>query len=129
VKVKKVMPYIKGIIAGLGAVGVVVQAALTDDTISDNEKVKIGIAVLTALGVYFTPAKGYVNTGDKTKIVDPDNSGENAQPAIDIPPYVYPDEEYPLRGQRIVSDRPLPTQEYPPGPPPAPWPPGHDPVG
>lgn len=43
--------YWKGIIAGAGAVALVVQAALTDDVITDAEKVTIAIAILTAIGV------------------------------------------------------------------------------
>lgn len=44
--------YWKAIVAGVGAVALVVQSALTDNTITDAEWTAIGIAVLTAIGVF-----------------------------------------------------------------------------
>lgn len=56
----KLAAYWKGIVAGAGAVAVVVQATLTDGSVSDAEKLTIAIAVLTAIGVFLkaneTPA-------------------------------------------------------------------------
>lgn len=43
----------KAIIAVAGAVGVAVAAAITDDTITSAEWVTIGIAFVTAVGVYW----------------------------------------------------------------------------
>jgi hypothetical protein len=43
--------------AGIGAVAVAVQAALTDDVITSAEGVTIGIAVVTAIGVFFKANK------------------------------------------------------------------------
>lgn len=48
----RLSPYFKSIAAALGAAGIAVQAALTDGEITTAEWLTIGIAVLTALGVY-----------------------------------------------------------------------------
>lgn len=58
----KLARYWKGIIAGAGAVAIVVQAAITDGKITDDEKWAIGIAIVTALSV--------VAKGNKTTIDD-----------------------------------------------------------
>lgn len=47
----------KSILAGIVAVGYTAQAALSDDVITSAEKVAIGIAFLTAVGVYVAPNK------------------------------------------------------------------------
>lgn len=47
--------YRKFIIAALGAGAVAVQAAMTDGTITVNERWAIGFAVLAALGVVVVP--------------------------------------------------------------------------
>ncbi len=48
----KFAEYWKAIVAVIGAVAVVVQAALTDGTITSAEWVTIAIAAITAVGVY-----------------------------------------------------------------------------
>lgn len=48
----KLSPYRKSIAAALGAAAMALQAALTDGRIESVEWWAIGIAVLTALGVY-----------------------------------------------------------------------------
>lgn len=50
--VEKLLPYAKSIFAALGAVAVVIQAALTDGTITTEEWGQIVVAVLVAAGVY-----------------------------------------------------------------------------
>jgi len=49
--------YAKGIVAVVGAGVFALQAALTDSTVTSNEWVGIGVAVLTAVGVYLFPNK------------------------------------------------------------------------
>ena len=49
---EKLSPYRKSIMAALGAAALAVQTALTDGKIESAEWWIIGIAVLTALGVY-----------------------------------------------------------------------------
>lgn len=44
--------YWKAILAALGAAAVAVQTAITDDVITDAEKVTIAIAIITAITVY-----------------------------------------------------------------------------
>jgi hypothetical protein len=51
----KLGSYAKTIVAGVLAAAYTLQAALTDDTVTTTEWVGIGLAVLTALGVYITP--------------------------------------------------------------------------
>lgn len=48
----KIRPYYKSIAAALGAAALALQSAITDGEITTAEWVAIGIAVLTALGVY-----------------------------------------------------------------------------
>lgn len=48
----KLRPYYKTVAAALGAAAVALQAALTDGNVESAEWWAIGIAVLTALGVY-----------------------------------------------------------------------------
>jgi len=49
--------YLKAVVAVLGAAGVVVASAVTDDVISQAEWVNIAVAVVVALGVYAVPNK------------------------------------------------------------------------
>lgn len=49
--------YAKSIVAGVIAVAYVVQAAISDGVVTSSEGVGIGLAVLTALGVYAVPNK------------------------------------------------------------------------
>jgi hypothetical protein len=51
----KVPEYAKTVVAAVVAGGTAVGAAITDSTITGNEWVAIGLAVLTALGVYAVP--------------------------------------------------------------------------
>ena len=51
----KVSKYWKGVVAGLGPVLLVVQAAVDNGSIDAGEGIGIGIAVLVALGVIATP--------------------------------------------------------------------------
>jgi len=53
----KYAEYWKAIVAVVGAVAVVVQAALTDGTITSAEWVTIAIAAVTAVGVYLKANK------------------------------------------------------------------------
>ena len=53
----KFAEYWKAIVAVIGAVAVVVQAALTDGTITSAEWVTIAIAAVTAVGVYLKANK------------------------------------------------------------------------
>lgn len=49
---EKLLPYAKSIFAALGAVAVVVQAALSDGTITPEEWGQIVTALVVAIGVY-----------------------------------------------------------------------------
>ncbi len=49
--------YTKGIVAVVGAGVFALQAAITDNVVTGNEWVGIGVAVLTAVGVYLFPNK------------------------------------------------------------------------
>lgn len=49
---KNASHYWKAILAALGAAAVAIQTAITDDVITDAEKVTIAIAVITAITVY-----------------------------------------------------------------------------
>jgi hypothetical protein len=51
----KVPQYAKTVVAAVVAGGTAVGAAITDSTITGSEWVAIGLAVLTALGVYAVP--------------------------------------------------------------------------
>ena len=51
----KVPQYAKTVVAAVVAAGTAVGAAITDSTITGAEWVTIGLAVLTALGVYAVP--------------------------------------------------------------------------
>jgi hypothetical protein len=51
----KIGSYAKTIVAAVLAAAYTLQAALADDTVTTTEGVGIGLAVLTALGVYAVP--------------------------------------------------------------------------
>jgi hypothetical protein len=51
----KIPEYAKTVVAAVVAGGTVLASALTDNSISGTEWVGIGLAVLTALGVYVVP--------------------------------------------------------------------------
>jgi hypothetical protein len=51
----------KGIVAAIAPVFALVEAAVTDNTITANEWYQIVGALIIAAGVYFVPNKGYVN--------------------------------------------------------------------
>ena len=51
----KLSQYVKTVVAALAAGAVVLNAAVSDSVITNNEWVTIGLAVLGALGVYALP--------------------------------------------------------------------------
>lgn len=53
----KISPYWKSVVAVLGAVVVAVDAVVGDLVVTGTEGVNIGIALLTAFGVYFVKNK------------------------------------------------------------------------
>lgn len=60
----KLGPYAKSVVAALLAGAYALQAAISDENVTNTEWVAIGIAVLTAVGVYAVPNRPYP---------DPDN--------------------------------------------------------
>jgi len=55
--IKRLLPVAKTVVAAVGAGLVAIAAATTDDVITTEEWITIGIAVATGAGVYFVPNK------------------------------------------------------------------------
>lgn len=85
-------PYLKAVVAVVAAVAVVLQAALTDGSISPAEWWTIAFAALGALGVYGVPNLPLVGNlldglsagfqAAPNKIVEPPASGAPATPPV-----------------------------------------------
>ncbi|MBG0828571.1 hypothetical protein HS041_12405 [Planomonospora sp. ID67723] len=53
----QISKYWKSVLATLGATVVAAEAIVDDSVVTDNEWVNLGIAALTAVGVYLVPNK------------------------------------------------------------------------
>lgn len=54
---KRLQPFLKAVVAVAGAVVLVVDASLADGIVTTSEWFDVAVAVITAVGVYWTPNK------------------------------------------------------------------------